>query len=221
MKNEEEKKGLIAALGELPLFPLPQVVLFPRALLPLHIFEPRYRAMLKDVIETHGAMAIALIDPSGEVDAHGQPKIASVAGAGIVVEHQTTADGRSNILLHGTARVRIEELPFIPPYRRAKATILEDVVTDVTPDDRAALLAAATAFSSEVHKRDPNFSFRLPPNVEAGTLADLCAHHLVIDARVRQSLLEERDVSARVQTVIRELANQQHALNKDAGGVLH
>ena len=221
MKNEEEKKGLMAALAELPLFPLPQVVLFPRALLPLHVFEPRYRAMLKDVIETHGAMAIALIDPSGEVDAHGHPKIAPVAGAGIVVEHQTMADGRSNILLHGTARVRIEELPFIPPYRRAKATILEDVVTDVTADDRAALLAAATAFSSEVHKRDPNFSFRLPPNVEAGTLADLCAHHLIIDARVRQSLLEERDVSARVQTVIRELANQQHALNKDSGGVLH
>ncbi len=221
MKNEDEKKGLNAALGELPLFPLPQVVLFPRALLPLHVFEPRYRAMLKDVVETHGAMAIALIDPSGEVDAHGHPKIASVAGAGIVVEHQTMADGRSNIVVHGSARVRIEELPFIPPYRRAKATILEDVVTDVSADDRAALLAAANAFSSEVHKRDPNFSFRLPPNVEAGTLADLCAHHLVIDGGVRQSLLEERDVSARVQIVIRELANQQYALNKDSGGVLH
>jgi Lon protease-like protein len=221
MKNEEEKKGLIAALDELPLFPLPQVVLFPRALLPLHIFEPRYRAMLTDVVETHGALAIVLTSPSGEVDAHGHPKIASIAGAGIVVEHQTMPDGRSNILLHGTARVRIEELPFVPPYRRAKATILEDLLTEVTVDDRAALVAAATAFSTEVHKRDPNFSFRLPPNVETTTLADLCAHHLVVDAQVRQSLLEERDVSVRVQTVIRALADQHHSLMKDSGGVLH
>lgn len=221
MKNEEERKGLIAALDELPLFPLPQVVLFPRALLPLYVFEPRYRVMLKDVVETHGAMAIALIDPSGEVDAQGNPKIASVAGAGIVVEYQTMADGRSSILLHGTARVKIEELPFIPPYRRAKATILEDLVHDITANDRAALVATATAFSTEIHKRDPNFSFRLPPNVESATLADLCAHHLVIDAQVRQALLEERDVTVRVQNVIRELAVQQHGLMKDSGGVLH
>jgi ATP-dependent Lon protease len=226
MKNEEEKKGLMAALDELPLFPLPQVVLFPRALLPLHVFEPRYRAMLKDVVETHGALAIALLDSSGEVDEHGHPKIASVCGAGIVVEHQTMPDGRSNILVHGTARVQIVELPFVPPYRRAKATILEDVhSTEISAhtraDDRTALLAAATAFSSEVHKRDPNFSFRLPPNLESAALADLCAHHLIVDAHVRQSLLEERDVDVRVQTVIRELAMQQHSLMKDSGGVLH
>ncbi len=221
MKNEEELKGLRDALSELPLFPLPQVVLFPRALLPLHIFEARYRTMLKDVVETHGAMAIALIDPSGEVDAHGHPKIASVCGAGIVVEHQTMADGRANILLHGTGRVRIEELPFVPPYRRAKGILLEDIHTEVKADDRAALLAAATAFSAEVHKRDANFSFRLPANVEAGTLADLCAHHLIVDAQVRQALLEERDIAARVQVVIRELFNQQHSLVKDSGGVFH
>ena len=222
MKNSKEpRKGLDAALDELPLFPLGQVVLFPRAVLPLHVFEPRYRTMLRDCVETHGAMAVVLIKAGGEVDAQGNPFLSEVAGAGIVMEHQEHPDGRWNILIHGSARVRLEELPFVPPYRRARATILRDTDTPVATSDRTALVAAASAFAGEVYRRDANFSFRLPPNAETNTLADLCAHHLVVDAAARQAILEELDVSMRTQMVIRELAIQQRAFMKDNGGVLH
>ena len=204
------REQLEAALGELPIFPLGKVILYPRALLPLHIYEERYRAMVKDCVETHGAMAIALI--AGDVEASGHPPICAIAGMGLIVEHEALPDGRYNIVLHGSARVRLEELPFVPPYRRAKATILEDVPTPVTADNRTALLAAAHAFAGAVHKRDPNFSLRLPPAIEAGTMADLCAHHLVIDAGARQAILEELDVAERVERVTRELAMQQSVL---------
>jgi Lon protease-like protein len=220
-KDLEVPGRLEDALNELPIFPLGQVILYPRALLPLHIFEQRYRTLIKDCLSTHRAMAIALVTDPSNVDAHGNPAIAQVAGAGIIVEHQELPDGRSNILLHGSARVRLEELPFVPPYRRAKATILSDVNTPVTADNRTALLAAAHAFAAEVHKRDPNFSLHLPPGININTLADLCAHHLVVDVVARQAILEELDVAQRVERVISELALQQSSLLRESGGVLH
>jgi ATP-dependent Lon protease len=212
---------LEAALHELPIFPLPQIVLFPRALLPLHIFEPRYRTMLKDCLETHSAMVVALVPDPHELDANRNPRIATVAGGGIVIEHQSLPDGRSNILLHGLSRLRLEELPFVPPYRRARGTILADTSSVVPSADRTALIAAATAFAGEVHRRDPNFSLRLPPSLEAGAIADLCAHHLIIDAGARQRMLEQLDAAERVHMVIDELAHQHGALLKEGGGRLH
>lgn len=211
------KHDLEAALADLPLFPLSQVVLFPRALLPLHVFEPRYRTLLKDVLATHGVLGVVLVPDARALDEHGHPRIAPVCGAGIVVEHQDLPDGRSNILVNGVARVKLEELPFVPPYRRARATVLGDLERAVPAADRTALVAAATAFASEVHKRDPNFSFRLPPNVEANAICDLCAHHLVVDATARQAILEQLDVGERVQMVIRELAVQHRSLSSEPG----
>ncbi len=209
---------LAAALKELPIFPLPQVVLFPRALLPLHVFEPRYRTMIADALASHRAIAMGLVDPSGEKDEQGQPRIASIAGIGLIVEHQTLPDGRSNILLHGEARVRLEELRFVPPYRRARATLLEEVHSSVSDGDKASLFAAATAFVSELAKRDPKVRFQLPRNLPPGAIADMCAHHLVIDARARQAVLEELDVAARVRRVISELAAQHMEISRDSGG---
>jgi ATP-dependent Lon protease len=209
---------LPAALRELPIFPLPQVVLFPRALLPLHIFEPRYRAMLADALASHRVIAMALVDPSGAMDDAGQPRIASIAGVGAIMEHQALPDGRSNILLHGQTRVTLEELPFVPPYRRARATLLEEIATPVSDGDRASLFAAATAFVAELAKRDPKVRFQLPRNLPPGAVADMCAHHLVIDARARQAVLEELDVAARVRRVIEELAAQHMELSREAGG---
>lgn len=216
--TEPTLPNLEAALKELPIFPLPQVVLFPHAMLPLHVFEPRYRTMLKDCLETHKVMAIALIPDSNDTNDHGDPKIASVVGLGVIVEHQELPDGRSNILVHGRGRARLHELPFVPPYRRARAELLPDVRATIANEERTALLAVASAFASDVHKRDPNFSFRLPPNVEPSTLADLCAHHMIIDAQRRQRILEELDPRERVRMVISDLTLQHSALLRESGG---
>jgi Lon protease-like protein len=201
-----------AALCDLPLFPLPQVVLFPKATLPLHVFEPRYRKMLADCLESHQTMAVVLVPSPHPVDRHGHPRIARVAGAGFIVEHQPLGDGRANILLVGKARVSLEELPFEPPYRRARATVLDDVETHVSDSARSALVQAATAFALEVKKRDPSFVFHLPPKATPGELADACAHHLVIDPDTRQRVLETLDVAERVRIVTSEIASQSAAL---------
>jgi Lon protease-like protein len=200
------------ALHSLPVFPLPGVVLFPRAILPLHIFEPRYRQLLADIMAGHRCMAIAFTLEGGDTS-----RIAPVAGAGIVVRYEPMSDGRANILLHGRARVLLEELPFEPPYRRARARILREVGGAVVDAQRAALLAAATAFVVEARRNDVSVDFELPEGADASASADLCAHHLLLDVHARQRVLEELDVGARVLLVTGELAAQTARLARGRG----
>ena len=162
-----------SALEALPIFPLRGVVLFPGGLLPLHVFEPRYRAMLRDCLATHRCMAMAFVlDDDPAVDATALPRIAEVAGVGLVAHHTMLDDGRSNIVLEGRARVALDELPFAPPYRRARARILDDIQTPVAPHDVTGLFAVATAFAAATHQTD----FMLPSGVGPGRAAEsLCA----------------------------------------------
>jgi hypothetical protein len=155
----------------MPLFPLSQAALFPRAQLPLHVFEARYRKMLADCIEQHGIMAIVMVpDPADLIDPRGHPRLARVAGVGFVKEVARLPDGRSDIVLEGLARVSLEELPFEIPYRRARATLLETRASRVTQNDSAALVAAATAFVTEMRRRDADVAFELPEGLVAGQL---------------------------------------------------
>lgn len=220
MPQDELPSDLERSLGDLPVFPLPQAVLFPRALLPLHIFEPRYRAMLAHCLATHRGIVIAQLAKDGDVDAEGRPRFASVAGLGLIVQHRPLADGRANIVLHGKARVALEERASDEPFRRVRATLLPDVGVDVLESDRAALVAIASAFATELHKHT-DFEFDFPPNAPPDAVADLCAQHLLFDADVRQAVLEERDVAARVRRVITALAVQRQALGHQGGSVLN
>jgi ATP-dependent Lon protease len=192
------------ALPALPLFPLPRIALFPGCILPLHVFEPRYRAMLADVLASHGCIAMVRIVEDGD----DPPTLEHVAGLGVVVKHEELADGRSNILLQGRARVALAELPFEAPYRRARASVLREKDTVVTDVERAALHAAARGFVARVKGHDAEVDLRLPVDLEPGGMADLCAHHLLLDPDARQRALEELDVAARVRAVTGELVAQ-------------
>ncbi len=223
-------RDLLPALDALPIFPLPQTVLFPAALLPLHVFEPRYRAMVKDCLATHKAMAIALIrdgsereenPPASGAQRRRHPAIETVAGVGVIIDHVELADGRYNILLQGRCRVSLEELAFVPPYRRAKATLLQAVPVDPPHHDVAALLASAAAFAADIRARDPEFDFRIPAHTPPSSAADLAAHHLVLDARERQTILETLDIPLRVRRTTEALALQHAALRGHAGGQMN
>jgi Lon protease-like protein len=207
---------LAPALPALPLFPLP-TVLFPGAMLPLHIFEPRYRAMIRDALDTHRALAVVLITDPSDIDEHGHPAIASIAGAGVIVDHAELPSGRFNLLVRGRARVRLEELPFGEgyPYRRARATVIEPPSLDVPARDLSAMISAAAAFTARVRERDPSFTFPLPRDTPAAQIADLCAHHLILDARERQELLETIDPVARVRRVAEALTLQRLTLSSE------
>lgn len=124
----------------LPIFALPGVVLMPGTLLPLHIFETRYRAMVADALEADRTIGMALMKPGWE-DGGRDPAVFPVGGAGEIVESELLEDGRYNILLHGRFRYRILEESRTEPYREAR---VEEVASVPFPDAGAAERARAS-----------------------------------------------------------------------------
>ena len=98
-----------SVLAGLPVFALPNVVFFPSMMLPLHVFEPRYRDMVAHAIRGDRRLAVALLRPGWEPDYYGAPSVHSVFTLGEIVRHEELPDGRSNVLLRGLARVRVLE----------------------------------------------------------------------------------------------------------------
>ena len=115
-------------LDHLALFPLPNAVFFPQTMLPLHIFEPRYRAMTIEALEQGVPIAVVKLKEPRQPADNGLPAFHDIGGAGFVLHHQKLPDGRYNILLEGRARVRIlEELETDKPYRVGRAELIPDV----------------------------------------------------------------------------------------------
>src|SRR5579871_6732685 len=124
--------------GRAPLFPLPNVVLFPHATLPLHIFEPRYRRMTADALEGEQLIAMGLLkdSSSGLLEL---PPIHPVVGLGEIVAHERLDDGRYMLILRGIARARVvEEIASDLPYRVGKLELCEDVISSPVDFDRRA-----------------------------------------------------------------------------------
>ena len=109
------------------------MVLFPHALLPLHIFEERYRAMMRDVLTGTRFLAISLLVPDARAEEE-LPAVQPIAGVGEVVMAHELPDGRFNLVVRGRARIRIDrELPSGRPYRLVTATVLPDLPSPTRP----------------------------------------------------------------------------------------
>ena len=93
--------------AEIPIFPLPNVVLFPSALLPLHIFEPRYRAMVADALEGERLIGMVMLRPGWEPHYESEPQVYPVGCAGFITHADRLPDGRYNIMLRGLEKFRI------------------------------------------------------------------------------------------------------------------
>src|SRR2546430_1956854 len=121
----------------LPLFPLPNVVLFPNVFLPLHVFEPRYRQMVADALESDRLIGMLLLKPGWQADYEGRPAVYPIGCSGVITHVESLADGRYNIVLRGLERFRIVSEDHAKAYRRAVVERL--VETTTTADDRAAV----------------------------------------------------------------------------------
>jgi uncharacterized protein len=109
--------------AKIPVFALPNVVLFPKTYLPLHIFEPRYRQMVDDAVMGGQCIGMALLKEGWEPGYYGNPPIFSMGCVGRLVSVQPLADGRSNILLQGLERFEIAEESHDQLYRQASITL--------------------------------------------------------------------------------------------------
>src|SRR5471032_3298722 len=121
----------------LPLFPLPNVVLFPNVFLPLHIFEPRYREMVADALASDRMIGMVLLRPGWDQDHEGRPAIYSIGCSGVLTHTERLPDGRYNLVLRGIERFRIVREDDARSYRRARIDPLVDRPLD--PVDRAVI----------------------------------------------------------------------------------
>jgi len=149
-QRDRETSFPIPAL--IPVFPLPNVVLFPKTYLPLHIFEPRYRAMVSDAAMNGQCIGMALLKDGWETDYYGHPPVFSMGCVGRLASVQPLADGRSNILLQGLERFEIEREWFDKAYR--EATITVTVRSTETSLDAAVRRRLFTTLESYLRSRD-------------------------------------------------------------------
>jgi len=133
--------------ARIPVFPLPNVVLFPKTYLPLHIFEPRYRAMVSDAAMSGQCIGMALLKEGWEADYYGHPPVFSMGCVGRLASVQPLADGRSNILLQGLERFEIENEWFDKAYREATISIaVRGPETSLDPMVRQRLLTILESY---------------------------------------------------------------------------
>jgi uncharacterized protein len=201
----------------LPIFPLPDLTFFPHTVLPLHVFEPRYRAMIHDCLARDRRLAVVGLKPGYEDTYEGKPAVHAVAGAGEIVQCERLATGRYNILLKGDSRVRIErELPADTLYRMTEATPLADVGED--GPDVPGLMKEIKARCGLVLKAVDRASARVEEAIGSaaapGVLADQVASALVPSPALRQRLLEELDVERRLRLVLAALDRLLRQLNE-------
>ncbi len=129
--------------SRIPIFALPNVVLFPKTYLPLHIFEPRYRQMVDDAVMSGQCIGMALLKEGWESGYYGNPPIYTVGCVGRLVSVQPLADGRSNILLQGLERFVVEEESYDKAYRQANITVKSRSIEEgLEPSVRQKLVAA-------------------------------------------------------------------------------
>lgn len=196
----------MSAVIHIPIFPLPDVVLFPHTLLPLHIFEPRYREMVRDCLAGDKRLAMALLRPGWENDYYGRPPVHQIVGAGEIIQHEELPDGRFNILLRGTMRIGITaELPGDKSYRVARARPLPDRYPDTNPKALADRVERLKVFYlrilSEVQKGQGEIAKIFSGVKDPGIIVDRIAGAVIADAEARQQVLEAIDVAARLAIV--------------------
>lgn len=188
------------------LFPLPNVVLFPGVLMPLHIFEPRYRQMVADAMSSDRLITMVLLEPGWETDYEGSPAVYPIGCLGRIIHHEPLPDDRSNLVLHGLRRVRLDaEVPTGRLYRSAVSGILKEQDppggADSTKRCRAVVnealhdLLDSLGWAEEFRR---NIS---PDDLALGELCDLASHLVPLDVELKQKLLEELDLGMRAAMV--------------------
>lgn len=213
----------------LPIFPLSNVVLFPRVKTPLHLFEPRYRQLARDVLQGARRIGMMVVRPEHVDEMPGDPPLYPVGCAGVITESQRLPDGRYNLVLLGEHRVRIvsEEQRVEPRlYRVARVVRLQDAYPE-TERSRVARLRAAIVADVGVLVRhaQPDRSHAFDPELFAGVddeiFVNAVANAFAFPAEEKQALLEAGDIPERYARLASLLSFQRLEMESAGGGRRH
>ena len=182
----------------IPIFPLEDVVLFPDMSVPLHIYEPRYRAMLADALKSNRMIGMVLLRPGYEADYERSPSVFPIGCAGVLTEVRTMPNGESDIVLKAVTKFRIEREEASTPYRVARVTAIPETTTQPealhTQRQRLDTLLASSGSGAGLGS--------IPQGLSDEELVNGVAQYVSIDALDRQKLLEQEGALSRALALI-------------------
>jgi uncharacterized protein len=219
LKTEERTANHMLPLT-LPLFPLPNVVLFPNVCLPLHIFEPRYREMVSDALDGDRIIGMVLLRPGWEGDYEGRPPVYPVGCAGLISHVERLSDSRYNIVLRGLEKFRVRREEHHRSYRVAEVqTIMETTSETDRGEIRAERrrLEALLVPQPEGRGVDP----KMPPSMPDEDLVNALAQYLELEVVEKQALLERDGLLARCRSLIELLEMKVIVSRHDWGAGRH
>jgi Lon protease-like protein len=218
----------VSPSGHVPVFPLPGIVFFPRTVLPLHVFEPRYRAMVRDAMSGERLIAVSLLKPGWEANYQGSPAFHDVGTVGRIEDLEAIEDGRFNLRLVGVQRVRLGTWIQEHPYRRVRVEPLPETPVD---EDASRIVAAKLDLlaSHGCLIRELAASERpgvvLDDRIPFETAVNGACANLPVDPAIRQDLLEEDDLLERqrraselLEEVLRRVLRLKALRSRDEGG---
>ncbi|HKB13560.1 MAG TPA: LON peptidase substrate-binding domain-containing protein [Vicinamibacterales bacterium] len=184
----------------LPLFPLPNVVLFPNVFLPLHIFEPRYREMVADAAAADRMIGMVLLRPGWERDYEGRPPIYPIGCSGVLTHVDKLQDGRYNLVLRGLERFRIVEEDHERSYRRAAIEPLHERAP--AADERLVIRRHREKLETMLAPAIVGADAKIPAAMSDEDLINALAQYLDLEPLEKQALLEKSSLTTRAASLV-------------------
>jgi uncharacterized protein len=204
----------------IPIFPLPNVVLFPNVFLPLHVFEPRYRDMVADALEGDRIIGMVLLRPGFESDYDGRPPVYPVGCAGLISHAERLPDGRYNIVLRGLEKFRLRSEDDSRSYRLAH---VEPLIEPMSDADRDVLRAERRRLEALLvpQPEGRGADCTVPSSMSDDDLVNALAQYLELEPVEKQALLERHGLLNRCRSLIELLEMKVLIARHDWGGGAH
>ena len=210
--------------GKVRLFPLPNVVLFPRVIQPLHIFEPRYKQMVEDALDDNGLIALCLLRPSAGYGANNVAPIFSEICIGKIIQEERLPDGRFNLLLQGVSRAKIiKEVNDDKLYRTAKVEILHDVPLPSEENAnrlRAKLVKQMTKWFTQQPSAKAQLDRLVQSDLSLGNLCDVFSFALPLSVDLKILLLQLVNIEDRAMLLLEVIEQMTPEITKPQAGAV-
>lgn len=181
----------------IPLFPLPDIAVFPGVRQPLHIFEPRYRAMVVDALAGDRVIGMVMLRPGYEAEYEGNPAIYSIGCAGTIESVEELPDGRYNIVIRGSTKFRIESEDTSGPYRLAQVAAISETLSEEDLEQLSGQRERIVDLLRTVAPRT-----QVPPSLSDEDVVNTLSQYAPLDATDRQALLEATGALARSEALV-------------------
>lgn len=198
----------LADILRLPIFPLPNVVLFPRTILPLHIFEPRYKQLVQEALEGDRQIGMALLQPGWESRYHGNPNVFETGGMGMISQYERMEDGKYNIVLEGRHRYRIIDFVQDSPYRVARVKILQEIIPNSRDVKEVATELIVRVRELNSAGSDSSTDLNGLEKLDFTSLVNSICSLINLSIYEKQQLLEIERLQSRAEAVLKVLRQQ-------------